>query len=290
MKLFLKDILSERNISVNQLHKMTGISRTTLDPLTKEDTVPSKTRMETLERICSNLNIPLSRIISFDESYQETYNLVDIIFEKKEYYPTETSFREDLVLKIKGPKNTTYFLLLIVEYKTEDYFYEEENKQLFDNLDDILSYKPKNPAEERKNDLEFEAIEKIIREKAFNYTGKFIFGGRAFTLLSFKKRAEGMLNSTKGEFIITENDLNHSGDLGEIAGDPIFINFISSFIENKYKLKDNLSQTLPTPADPNYFELVGEVLYTPILRDFFLFSIYDDLGNKSFNIEVKIKP
>lgn len=70
MKLYLNKILEERNMSVNQLHKLTGISRTTLDPLNKVNTVPGKTRMETLQKIADELEIELSELISFDNDFE----------------------------------------------------------------------------------------------------------------------------------------------------------------------------------------------------------------------------
>lgn len=289
MKLFLKDILKEKNMSVNQLHKLTGISRTTLDPLTKDDTVSKKTRIETLERICSNLNIPLSRIVSFDETPSETYSFPEVIYEKKVYSSTEYEFLEDLVLKIKGPKNTTYFLLLIARYQAEDYF-EEENEQLFNKLDDIIHYEPEFPEDERRADLEFQAIDKLISEKAFEYEGKFVFRNRAFSLMSLKERTATLINTQKWQLNIEEDEVKQSGDYGNIVGDPAFIDFISSFIVKRFNLKNNLSKISLSPRDPEYFELEPEKRYTPIPRDFFSLSLYCTSSNKDYDITVNIKP
>lgn len=66
MLIYLQELLKKMNISVNQLHKMTGISRTTLDPLSKTNVVPDKTRFDTLKRIAESLEIPLSELISFE--------------------------------------------------------------------------------------------------------------------------------------------------------------------------------------------------------------------------------
>jgi len=71
--------MQERGLSVNQLHKMTGISRTTLDPLVNSEELPSKTRIETLERICSSLNIFFDELVEVDYKY----NVVDCFFINK---------------------------------------------------------------------------------------------------------------------------------------------------------------------------------------------------------------
>ena len=68
MRSNLKMYLSTVGISVNQLHKMSGISRTTLDPLAKNDTVPPKTRIETLQKIAKVLDVNINELFYFEES------------------------------------------------------------------------------------------------------------------------------------------------------------------------------------------------------------------------------
>ena len=62
-------------MSVNELHKLTGISRTTLTPLSETNTLPSKTRVNTLERICEKLNIEMNELISFDYTSKEMISI-----------------------------------------------------------------------------------------------------------------------------------------------------------------------------------------------------------------------
>lgn len=50
-------LLGKSGMSVNALSKVTGLSRTTLTPLSKSTTIPSKTRIETLELIASALDV-----------------------------------------------------------------------------------------------------------------------------------------------------------------------------------------------------------------------------------------
>lgn len=84
MKSYLQEILNKKNISVNQLHKLTGISRTTLDPLTKTNKIPPKTRVETLERISSALQIFPTDLYSLDDIEIVSIDFELLPFEKDE--------------------------------------------------------------------------------------------------------------------------------------------------------------------------------------------------------------
>lgn len=66
MKIHLKKILKDRNITVTQLQNLTGISRSTLTPLTKSDLLPSKTRFDTIEKISKNLRVSEDTLLEFE--------------------------------------------------------------------------------------------------------------------------------------------------------------------------------------------------------------------------------
>ncbi|ATU69711.1 XRE family transcriptional regulator [Levilactobacillus brevis] len=63
----LRSLLDEKNITISDLHSKTGISRTTLSNLVNAHKIPKTTKIETLERIATAINIPISR---FFEDYQ----------------------------------------------------------------------------------------------------------------------------------------------------------------------------------------------------------------------------
>lgn len=58
----LKEILSDKNMSIKELSQMTGIPLNTLYSITKRDTV--NVRQETLEKISQALNIPTDDFIT----------------------------------------------------------------------------------------------------------------------------------------------------------------------------------------------------------------------------------
>lgn len=57
MKLRLRELLDEKNISVSELSALTGIGRTTLSNLANSEKLPEKTKYETIKKICKSLYI-----------------------------------------------------------------------------------------------------------------------------------------------------------------------------------------------------------------------------------------
>ncbi|MFD1126266.1 helix-turn-helix domain-containing protein [Lentilactobacillus raoultii] len=69
MKSNIPQLMKKNEITVSQLSKETGISRTTITPLSKSKDIPFKTRIETLNRIAKALHTPLSDLF-FEEDYE----------------------------------------------------------------------------------------------------------------------------------------------------------------------------------------------------------------------------
>jgi DNA-binding Xre family transcriptional regulator len=63
MNIYLNEILAERNISITELSKLSGIGRTTLSELNNSYTLPLKTKFDTLDKLCKTLEIALNDLI-----------------------------------------------------------------------------------------------------------------------------------------------------------------------------------------------------------------------------------
>ncbi len=124
LEIHLNEIMEQRGLSVNQLHKMTGISRTTLDPLAKSKQLPSKTRIETLERICKELEISMNDLITENTLYKVVdylpYNFFQDFrhFNKKGMY---TYFRKELAVEVSIVFEY-YFLIEVSNDYSKHYF------------------------------------------------------------------------------------------------------------------------------------------------------------------------
>ncbi|MEO2652527.1 helix-turn-helix transcriptional regulator, partial [Enterococcus mundtii] len=110
MKSHLNKLLNKNNISLNKLHKMTGISRTTLDPLLKNDTIPNKTRIGTLQKICRVLNI------SFSELAEEelVYDVVN--FQTVSKYGNFEDYKTDDMSNLFAKSTNSELGIIIFEY------------------------------------------------------------------------------------------------------------------------------------------------------------------------------
>lgn len=93
MKSNIKKIMTSQNLTVSDLSKRTGISRTTITPLYKGDMLPTKTRIDTLIRISKALNVTLSDLF-FEENYKVSLTKEGIKID--EYYDFD-SFYTDLL-------------------------------------------------------------------------------------------------------------------------------------------------------------------------------------------------
>ncbi|WP_172189213.1 helix-turn-helix domain-containing protein [Lentilactobacillus kribbianus] len=63
----IPEFLKEKGITVSELSKGTGLSRTTLTDLSKSEYIPNKTRIETLTKISEYLNIPMVNFFGIKE-------------------------------------------------------------------------------------------------------------------------------------------------------------------------------------------------------------------------------
>lgn len=66
--------MSSKGITVSQLSAATGLSRTTITPISKAATLPPKTRFETIQKISKAISIPISMLIS---EVPYTFKLID---------------------------------------------------------------------------------------------------------------------------------------------------------------------------------------------------------------------
>ncbi|MDT2839318.1 helix-turn-helix domain-containing protein [Vagococcus carniphilus] len=238
MKLFLKDILSERNISVNELHKITGISRTTLDPLSKTDRLPSKTRFDTLLRISEGLNLSIKDLIDFEQSeYDSSFNVevLDVIENHFDGYIRE--YLDRIVLKVSTNKSKYYLLMLTVKFSPDDYFDEKYKKQI-EKIDRVFD-ELRQSDESNRNDAEFDTLYKEMQTEGLSYNGKKVFSAKHSIYLrdlSFYFDNRNFLPSKYTDLY------RLSSPVSEIIGSDNFINEVSKYVTNMYNLKDNIIQ------------------------------------------------
>ncbi|MDM8212619.1 helix-turn-helix transcriptional regulator [Enterococcus hirae] len=64
MKNNLSKILGERLLKVSDIHKMTGIARSTLTEIYYQRAL--NVQLDTLQKICDALQIPLSKLIEYE--------------------------------------------------------------------------------------------------------------------------------------------------------------------------------------------------------------------------------
>lgn len=152
-------ILKKKNISVSSLSKMTGLSRTTLTTLSKSEVLPDSTRIETLNKVASALNINIKSLLEFNSlSADKAVSIISFQESRKndqaEFYelselpvPADTIYYNGLTaIKIKTFKKLLYiaytaneniqleilnsrdFLLL----RLLDSYYPDYPKSLFD--------------------------------------------------------------------------------------------------------------------------------------------------------------
>lgn len=125
MKSNIQKIVQESKLSISELSKISGLSRTTLSPLVNSDTLPEKTRIETLKRISKALHITISEL--FEEEPYTFVKLNEGIEIDKFFYP-------QLLYPYEAP-----YLLLPFTVKTET-----QNFTSFVTLDPVISVKAKD--------------------------------------------------------------------------------------------------------------------------------------------------
>lgn len=284
MRLFLREIIQERKISVNQLHKLTGISRTTLDPLCKEEFLPSKTKIDTLERISEKLKIPLSRMISFEDNQKmNDFEILGVHFILHEYSAPEREFADALALRVKGPKNEDYSILLRVNYALDNTFYEE-NKAYFERIDHLTSTDLSEQLSELQIEDEFENLYSRLEEKAKVFEGTLIFDKGSIRVFSLNDKKTWLKR-----YISDLSIFDFSNDFGKIVADDRFIELISMFVSDHYNLKEQLSKIPPSIDDSEYFDLTEEERYTPREVDYFSFVFTHKTESVEKSVYLKFK-
>ena len=82
MKINLKEIMEERNMTITQLHLETGLSRATITPLVNQTRNLYKTRIETIEILCIALGVEVNELVTI-EIPKEIKELNALIAERK---------------------------------------------------------------------------------------------------------------------------------------------------------------------------------------------------------------
>lgn len=247
MKLLLYEILNERNISVNQLHKLTGISRTTLDPLSKTRKLPSKTRFETIERIAETLDIPIYKIIEFDDEISNSSRFsVEILKPLNEESNSFDAYLKEYIDRIKlkvNAGNSYYLLTLTARYSPGKLFENKFKKEyerlnyLFDSLRDSLD------DEETLVDREFNELYNFLKNESQKYKDDCVFSAEnSFSVVDIshsKKERSNLIDNHKL--------IKNSFPLTKIIGNDDFINTLSNYIIDLYQLRSQKIQRVLEP-------------------------------------------
>ncbi|MCG0754627.1 transcriptional regulator [Lactiplantibacillus plantarum] len=131
MKSNIKRIVQESKLSISELSKISGLSRTTLSPLVNSEILPDKTRIETLKRISKALHITISEL--FEETPYTFAELHEGIEIDKFFYP-----------QLLYPYEAPYLLLpFTVKTETQDF-------TSFITLDPVISVKTEDKIRLRK--------------------------------------------------------------------------------------------------------------------------------------------
>lgn len=251
MKLLLSEILNERNISVNQLHKLTGISRTTLDPLSKTSELPSKTRFETIERIAKTLDVPVNEIIQFDSEIHESplfeVEVLNVPRAKNSYFessfdPFTQEYLDRHILKVINGYHH-YLLVLVVRYSPGGKFNKKFQREI-ERLDYLLDFtRDSLDDEETHYDKEYKEIYNFLSTEGQNYKDDCVFSANhSFSL--------GDISHFKGEIFDLPNHydlLKKSRPFAGIIGNDDFINKLSTYIVELYQLKKQKIQKILAP-------------------------------------------
>lgn len=72
-------LLADKKITVSELSKGTGLSRTTLTELSKSDELPKKTRVETLMKVSEYLHVPMKQLFGSEQLEIELIKNTEII-------------------------------------------------------------------------------------------------------------------------------------------------------------------------------------------------------------------
>ena len=127
IKLNLKPILDEKGLTITDLHKLTGISRSSLTPIINKPDEVKSIKFEVLDKICESLNIELKEFITHKSDAK--FEVVDVK-DLKSHYDAPISIDKNFFLcKFKftsiGPKFQSY-LLIEEDFRT---LYDEETTE-----------------------------------------------------------------------------------------------------------------------------------------------------------------
>ncbi|MBS7576829.1 MULTISPECIES: helix-turn-helix transcriptional regulator [unclassified Enterococcus] len=270
MELYLNEILAEKGISINQLHKITGISRTTLDPLSKEKIVPKKTRIDTLNRIAEALNINLNELISFSKVNEQEFNIKLHEVIKHDYLAYENSFMDRLLLEVSNG-NKIFYAYVTASYRPLDIFLKKHEK-LIEELEHLVNdYKHGEELDDR-----FDEISNFLNDKAMLYRGKFIFDNY-FLINDF-------FEVEKRHTILNKIPLNNKfSSMRENLTDEYFLMSISNWLGNYYELKNQISMAYPKI---NSFDAAE---YEKVEVDYFISYFTATTINTDIKVEYKFK-
>lgn len=255
MKLLLSEILNERNISVNQLHKLTGISRTTLDPLSKTSELPSKTRFETIERIAKTLDMPVNEIIQFDSEIHENPRFeVEVLnvlrannssFNssfKSSFDPLTQEYLDRNILKVINGYHH-YLLVLVVRYSSGEKFNKKFQREI-ERLDYLLEFtRDSLDDKETHYDEEFEEIYNFLSTESQKYKDDCVFSADHSFSLTDISRFKGEMFDLPNHYELFKTSRHFAG----IIGNDDFINKLSNYIVELYQLKKQKIQKFLAP-------------------------------------------
>lgn len=257
MLLFLKDILEKKNITVSQLQKVTGISRSTLTPLSKSSYVPPKTKFETLNRICDALKIPMTQLISFE---LPTVEILDAKFIPYNAFNEMEQPKELILLKIvlHSQSDIITYLSGFVRYSYPQEFTDQAFEYRVENRSALFE---NNSMDQTKITEEYLDKQQLKYKRYLNrltkkYKDKLYVDSVFFTPISETDIQE--LKKRKDTSII--NYLNDSDlTLPNILDSDSYMSIVRDFI-NKGLLKTNDIDLSQYPKEDQ--ELASEVFFS----------------------------
>ncbi len=97
--IILKDILADKNMSIKELSKITGIPLNTLYSITKRDTI--NVRQDTIEKISKALDVPTEKLIQMlrqdiEKKQEELCTLQHRLYEAENIRRHEMELREKM--------------------------------------------------------------------------------------------------------------------------------------------------------------------------------------------------
>jgi len=213
-------------------------------------------------------------MISFDDAHKlKTFEKLGVYHTSPEFSVIEKEFNDTFIINTIGPKNRTYSIFVRVRYELDDLFYEE-NIQVFDRIDSIISSSSDNKISNLQLDTELETLTSLLENKAMEYKGKLVFNSNSFAILSLKGKKKWI-----EKYFPDTSFFDFTNDLSEVIADDAFIDFIASFLSDRYNLKNQISKILPRIKDADYFNLSEKERYTPKNVDYFPMTFMDKHEN-----------